>query len=204
MSNTYTPNYNLAKPGAWDYDWDDDINGNFDIIDSHLTKVKISYGDVSSDYLINKIAAGTGINIIRKHPGANETLEINSSVHGIDILSGRVDARIYFPIQSIVESIPVPTSFLASNGIIAWAEPIHRGKLYTIDGIYDLEDFDDAFYIRDKKTSIFPDIAGGVFSAGIFLQIKDYWWTKVQTYLNDHYAGSMFSYVDVKFLFYIS
>ena len=36
MANTYTPNYNLAKPAKGDIDWDDELNGNFDTIDSAL------------------------------------------------------------------------------------------------------------------------------------------------------------------------
>jgi YD repeat-containing protein len=36
MPFTYTPNYNLAKPEDNTYDWGDDINANFDIIDTAL------------------------------------------------------------------------------------------------------------------------------------------------------------------------
>ena len=42
MPNTYTPNYNLAKPSQGDVQWDDEINGNFDIIDQVLHQVTIS------------------------------------------------------------------------------------------------------------------------------------------------------------------
>ncbi len=36
MPNTYTPHYNLAKPESGTVNWDDEINGNFDIIDTAL------------------------------------------------------------------------------------------------------------------------------------------------------------------------
>jgi hypothetical protein len=42
VPNTYTPNYNLAKPSQGDVQWDDEINGNFDIIDQVLHQVTIS------------------------------------------------------------------------------------------------------------------------------------------------------------------
>jgi len=41
VPNTYTPNYNLAKPSQGDVLWDDEINGNFDIIDQALHQVTI-------------------------------------------------------------------------------------------------------------------------------------------------------------------
>ena len=44
MPNTYTPNYHLAKPSQGDVNWDDEINGNFDIIDQVLTQVTTSLG----------------------------------------------------------------------------------------------------------------------------------------------------------------
>jgi YD repeat-containing protein len=42
VPNTYTPNYHLAKPSQGDVNWDDEINGNFDIIDQVLTQVTTS------------------------------------------------------------------------------------------------------------------------------------------------------------------
>ena len=36
MANTYTTNYNLAKPAHGDVDWHIPINGNFDIIDTTM------------------------------------------------------------------------------------------------------------------------------------------------------------------------
>lgn len=53
MANTYTTNLNLAKPAKGDTDWDDEVNGNMDILDKlgeeHSTDGKhkniTNYGD---------------------------------------------------------------------------------------------------------------------------------------------------------------
>lgn len=39
MPNTYTLYYNLAKPAKFDLDWEDELNGNFDNIDSLIKNV---------------------------------------------------------------------------------------------------------------------------------------------------------------------
>jgi len=36
VANTYTSNYDLAKPAEGDLNWSDELNGNFDIIDTVL------------------------------------------------------------------------------------------------------------------------------------------------------------------------
>jgi len=40
MPNTYTTNYNLAKPAQGDVNWDDEINGNFDILDAIIADLE--------------------------------------------------------------------------------------------------------------------------------------------------------------------
>ncbi len=68
MANTYTDNLNLAKPAKGDVDWDDEVNGNSDILDvavgeehypggSH--KNSISIGD-GSNTLDKTVVAKTG------------------------------------------------------------------------------------------------------------------------------------------------
>jgi YD repeat-containing protein len=49
MPNTYTPNYNLAKPAAGDINWDDEINGNFDILDSTIKLLETLLSQHMSD-----------------------------------------------------------------------------------------------------------------------------------------------------------
>lgn len=46
MANTYTTNLNLAKPEAGDVDWDDELNGNFDILDSMFVP-EVPTGDIN-------------------------------------------------------------------------------------------------------------------------------------------------------------
>ncbi len=68
MANTYTSNLNLAKPAKGDVDWDDEINGNAEILDvavgiehgtdgSHKNTVRIGDGANTED---KKIVARTG------------------------------------------------------------------------------------------------------------------------------------------------
>ena len=57
MSNTFTNNLQLAKPDRGDVDWDDEINGNFDSIDTIL----------SAEHAID----GTHKNLINLGDGAN-------------------------------------------------------------------------------------------------------------------------------------
>ena len=49
MPNTYTPNYNLAKPASGDVNWDDEINGNFDILDSTIKLLETILSQHMSD-----------------------------------------------------------------------------------------------------------------------------------------------------------
>lgn len=68
MASTYTTNLNLAKPAKGDVDWDDDINGNSDILDAAVGqqhyadgrhKNTVSIGD-DSNTIDKKIVANTG------------------------------------------------------------------------------------------------------------------------------------------------
>ncbi len=68
MASTYTANLNLAKPAKGDVDWDDDVNGNSDILDAAVGqehypdgrhKNTISIGD-DSNTTDKKIVANTG------------------------------------------------------------------------------------------------------------------------------------------------
>jgi hypothetical protein len=68
MASTYTANLNLAKPAKGDVDWDDDMNGNSDILDAAVGqehyadgrhKNTISVGD-DFNTLDKKIVANTG------------------------------------------------------------------------------------------------------------------------------------------------
>jgi len=68
MASTYTANLNLAKPAKGDVDWDDDVNGNSDILDAAVGqehypdgrhKNTITIGD-DSNTIDKKIVANTG------------------------------------------------------------------------------------------------------------------------------------------------
>lgn len=68
MASTYTANLNLAKPAKGDVDWDDEVNGNSDILDASVGeehysdgrhKNTISIGD-DSNTIDKKILANTG------------------------------------------------------------------------------------------------------------------------------------------------
>ena len=63
MANTYTPKYNLAKPAKGDIDWDDELNGNFDTIDSVLdNKAEKTHASThitgGTDIIPNAVAGG--------------------------------------------------------------------------------------------------------------------------------------------------
>jgi hypothetical protein len=68
MASTYTPNLNLAKPAKGDVDWDDEVNGNSDVLDTAVGeehyadgrhKNTITVGD-DSNVVDKKIVANTG------------------------------------------------------------------------------------------------------------------------------------------------
>ncbi len=68
MASTYTTNLNLAKPAKGDVDWDDEVNGNSDILDAAVGqehsadgrhKNTITVGD-DSNVVDKKIVANTG------------------------------------------------------------------------------------------------------------------------------------------------
>jgi len=68
MASTYTTNLNLAKPAKGDVDWDDDVNGNSEILDAAVGqehypdgrhKNTITVGD-DSNVIDKKIVANTG------------------------------------------------------------------------------------------------------------------------------------------------
>jgi len=68
MASTYTANLNLAKPAKGDVDWDDEVNGNSDILDAAVGqehyadgrhKNTVTIGD-DSNTIDKKIVANTG------------------------------------------------------------------------------------------------------------------------------------------------
>ena len=60
MANTYTTNYNLAKPANGDVDWHIPINGNFDIIDTTMKDIANRICPTGSITMYGAATAPTG------------------------------------------------------------------------------------------------------------------------------------------------
>lgn len=114
MANTYTPNYNLAKPAKGDLNWDDDLNGNFDILDTAL------YGKASTAHGSTHVTGGTDI-IPNAVAGGNSGLmsgadkaNLDSAVslkhtQGTDTTLGKMTADIDMNSKSIT-NLPAPSA----------------------------------------------------------------------------------------------
>ncbi len=79
MASTYTANLNLAKPAKGDVDWDDDVNGNSDTLDSAVGQEHYADGRHK-----NTITIGDDSNTVDKKIGAN-TGEANEPYLSYDV-----------------------------------------------------------------------------------------------------------------------
>ena len=85
MPNTYTVYYNLAKPAKFDLDWEDEVNGNFDQIDSLIKAVNNALDNHKSDtsnphqvtflQLMDTISSYSGL--------ANRVVVVNNNANGL-------------------------------------------------------------------------------------------------------------------------
>ena len=137
MASTYTANLNLAKPAKGDVDWDDDVNGNSDILDAAVGVQH--YADGSHK---NTITIGDDANTIDKRIVAN-TGEANEPYLSYDVSEdefvlandGQNPAAILTQAQNVIEVAKSGKRYSTLSAAISAAEADDVILIYP--GTYD-------------------------------------------------------------------
>lgn len=124
MANTYTANLNLAKPGKGDVDWDDEVNGNSEILDVAVGEEHYPDGRHK-----NTVTIGDDSNVVDKRIVAN-TGEANEPYLSYDVSEdefvlandGQNPAAIVTRPQNTIEVAKSGKRFSTIGGAISAAE----------------------------------------------------------------------------------
>ena len=96
---------------------------------SSTGQVKVSSGDTTADYLLNKLVQGTNITLTKNNPGANETLTISAAAGG-NIYSDPVTGLI----NSSNKVYTVPNTIVTAFALYLANSVYQPGVDFTVTG----------------------------------------------------------------------
>lgn len=115
MANTYTPVYALAKPARNDIDWDDELNGNFDLIDAALhgiqTALDTHEANTLNPHAVTAIQVGA-VTAGHTHPGSEVVSQVAAASN-----ADKVDSR-HFDMDTATLSLSYSTSGITFKALL--------------------------------------------------------------------------------------